>query len=66
MSEHACTAAEFSQYSYDEERNPLFSEKVIRRLTAMSAVADCCLVSSDGDGYPVHKAKLLEQSKVLR
>jgi hypothetical protein len=44
----------------------LFSDKVFDRLTAMSAVSDCCLVSSDGSEYPVHKATLLQQSKALR
>jgi hypothetical protein len=44
----------------------LFSDTGFDRLVAMSAVADCCLVSSEGTKYHVHKAKLLEQSKVFR
>jgi hypothetical protein len=32
----------------------------------MSVLTDCCLMSSDGTKYPVHKVKLLEQSKVFR
>ncbi len=45
----------------------LFSDKVVDRLSAMSASQTCCLVSSDGTTkYPVHQAKLQEQSKVLR
>ena len=44
----------------------MFSDTVIDRLEAMAVVTDCSLVSSDGVVYPVHKAMLLQQSKVLR
>lgn len=52
-------------HCYDTDGNALFSDKVISRLTAMSAFTDCWLVSTDGTAYPVHKVKLLEQSQVL-
>ena len=50
----------------DADGIPYFSTKVTERLTAMSALADCYLVSSDGARHHVHKAKLTEQSKVFR
>ena len=52
-------------HCYDAEGNALFSDKVIGRFAAMSALTDCRLVSAEGTAYPVHKLKLLEQSKVL-
>jgi hypothetical protein len=52
-------------HCYDADGNALFSDKVINRLTAMSALTDCWLVSVEGTAYPVHKVKLLEQSQVL-
>lgn len=54
-----------SQYALDSNGDALFSDKVISRFAAMSALADCYLVSAKGTVYPVHKVKLLEQSKVL-
>ena len=54
-----------SQYAYNAKGEALFSDKVISRFAAMSALADCYLVSAKGMVYPVHKSKLLEQSKVL-
>ena len=48
------------------DKDPGAADKVIDRLTAMYELTDCCLVSYDGVSFPVHKAKLLEQSKVLR
>ena len=54
-----------SQYAYNANGEALFSDKVIGRFAAMSALADCSLVSAKGMVYPVHKSKLLEQSKVL-
>jgi hypothetical protein len=54
-----------SQYAYNANGEALFSDKVIGRFAAMSAFADCYLVSAKGMFYPVHKSKLLEQSKVL-
>ena len=47
-----------------QDGNPAFSEKIMIRLSATPT--DCGLVSSDGMSYPVHKAKLMEQSSVLR
>ena len=55
----ATTAGEIAQ---DEAGT--FSDKVQDRISANAA--DCCLVTADGTKYPVHKAKLREQSKVLR
>jgi hypothetical protein len=57
--------AELSPYQ-SPDGIPLFSDKLIDRLEAMAAITDCSLVSSDGVVYPVHKAALLQQSKVLR
>ena len=56
---------DLSQYAYDTKGDALFSDKVISRFIAMSALADCFLVSAKGTFYPVHKVKLLEQSTVL-
>ena len=50
----------------DADGTLYFSTKVTDRLTAISALADCYLVSSDGARHHVHKAKLMEQSKVFR
>lgn len=50
---------------YDAEGNSLFSDKVIGRFAVMSALTDCWLISAEGTAFPVHKLKLLEQSKVL-
>jgi hypothetical protein len=59
MSSQPATAGEIAQ---DEAGT--FSDKVQDRISANAA--DCCLVSANGTRYPVHKAKLREQSKVLR
>ena len=63
MSKQLCEAK--LAHCHDADGNALFSDKVISRLTAMSAFTDCWLVSIDGIAYPVHKVKLLEQSQVL-
>ena len=50
--------------SDSEDEDELFSDKVQDRLSA--SATDCCIVSEDDKRFPVHKAKLQEQSKVLR
>lgn len=64
MSQQQQCEAAFA-HCYDAEGNALFSDRVISRFAIMWSMSDCWLVSTEGTAYPVHKVKLLEQSKIL-